>query len=124
MPKESPRQQEQHNTKMFVLKFNDMRVTGKVPSKGLSVIGKHLNQKSAETLTAPRGAAALRPLAAQQTQHSRYASGMFTSEMSVTNFPVHFSSNKPSVSQGTLRLTLSKGVSLTQSCNNFLQKTE
>ena len=64
MLKEAPEPQEPH-TKMFVLKFNDMRVTGKIPGKGLSVIGKPLNQQSAETLPASRAPAAFRPLAAQ-----------------------------------------------------------
>ena len=44
----SPRKPEQ--TKMFVLKFNDMRASGRIHNKGLSVIGKHINQKSEELL--------------------------------------------------------------------------
>ena len=37
---------------MFVLKFNDMRTTGKQYGKGLSIIGRHMNKngKSAEAI--------------------------------------------------------------------------
>ena len=108
------------DTKVFVLKFNDMRASSHAQAKGLSIIGKHLNSQSVETIssTGPRKSI-------QKPKHIRHQSGIIGNEQIAPNFPLSLSQKKHSIStQGALRLPLNKAVSLAAGSNTFLNKTE